>query len=328
MKRGVLVSSVGRRVQLIAALRAAMSAQGWSGPLVTADCADSVAGSYFGDEHVRVPPVGSGDYIEALREVCERYAIDLVVPTIDSELGLFAEVRGSFSTRGCSIAVSSAEAIAICDNKLQTRDFLQAQAIPTPRTLPWQGGTSSSERLGYPVHVKPINGSRSVGARRIETSQELLAIKDPDSLIVQEYISGPEFTVSCFVGADGNSVVEVPRLRVGVRAGEMSLGRTVRHPQIEALARRTVEALSGAFGPINVQIIDGPNGPLVIEINARFGGGDPLAWTAGADIPRWLLAEVEEAGTATRGPAWIEGVCMTRFDQAVYTFPNGDVHVG
>ena len=327
MKRGVLVSSVGRRVQLLAALKAAMAAQGWSGPLVTIDCSETAAGSYFSDEHVTVPPVDSGDYIAALQEICERYAIGLVVPTIDSELLVLAEVRDSFAKNGCHIAVSSAETISICGDKLRSKHFLQAHGIPTPRTSPWRLVSSSFERLDYPVHVKPINGSRSVGARRIETPEELLAIADPDSLIVQEFIPGPEYTVSTFVSSEGKCVVEVPRLRVEVRAGEMSMGRTVHHPQIEELARRTVEALPGAFGPMNVQIIDGPHGPRVIEINARFGGGDPLAWAAGADIPRLLLAETDGSEPPSRLPTWIDGIAMSRFDQAVYTLPSGEVYV-
>lgn len=65
-------------------------------------------------------------------------------------------------------------------------------------------------------------------------------------------------------------------------------------------------------------IDDAQRGPQVIEINARFGGGYPLAHEAGAHFADWLLQE--QAGMALQAnDDWREGVTMLRYDDAVFT---------
>jgi carbamoyl-phosphate synthase large subunit len=59
----------------------------------------------------------------------------------------------------------------------------------------------------------------------------------------------------------------------------------------------------------------------VFEINARFGGGYPLAHQAGATFSQWLLEEV--AGLpATANDRWQDGVLMLRYDSAVFSSPG------
>ena len=93
---------------------------------------------------------------------------------------------------------------------------------------------------------------------------------------------------------DGRCVCSVPRRRLAVRAGEVEKGVTVRDQALERLARRIAEALPGAYGVLNVQIFVDPvaGEPRVIEINARYGGGFPLAFQAGARFPAWTIEEI------------------------------------
>ena len=70
------------------------------------------------------------------------------------------------------------------------------------------------------------------------------------------------------------------------------MGVTVRDEVLMALALDVVSALPGARGVLNVQVFsDADRGfQQVIEINARFGGGFPLSWAAGALMPVWGCA--------------------------------------
>ena len=328
MTGGVLVTSVGRRVQLLVAMRAAMQDRGWTGPLVTTDGSNLAPGSFFSDHHASVPPIDSSDYLHNLEDICRKYSIRLVVPTIDTELPLLAEARSHFSSLGITIAISSPSAIAVASDKVATAQFLNSRGLPTPRTIPCGQAIAQFTALDAPMLVKPIRGSSSKGVRVICSLSELRAIDDSDSTLVQDFIEGDEYTVSSFVDGSGASLAEIPRLRIEVRAGEVSKGRTTRHPQIEDLVKAVVESLPGLYGPLNVQVIDGPAGPQVLELNPRFGGGDPLAWAAGAQIPRWLLEDVEVPGSVARYNQWLGDVLMTRYDQAVFAFPNGSHHVG
>lgn len=60
----------------------------------------------------------------------------------------------------------------------------------------------------------------------------------------------------------------------------------------------------------------------VFEINARFGGGYPLAHHAGATMARWLLEERLGLPCSAHN-AWREGVAMLRYDAAVFLEPAG-----
>ncbi len=85
----------------------------------------------------------------------------------------------------------------------------------------------------------------------------------------------------------------VPRRRLEVRGGEVSKAVTARLDDVEGLAREIGRCLPAAFGALNVQLFrEEASGTLaVIEVNARFGGGYPLADAAGAIFPRWLVEE-------------------------------------
>jgi len=52
---------------------------------------------------------------------------------------------------------------------------------------------------------------------------------------------------------------------------------------------KVVKAIPGLFGAICFQAIVGADGPVVLEINARFGGGFPVTHRAGARFTQWLL---------------------------------------
>jgi len=57
--------------------------------------------------------------------------------------------------------------------------------------------------------------------------------------------------------------------------------------------------------------------PYFTEINARLGGGAPLAIAAGVNFPHWLLARA--AGLAVEIPplgTYKTGLYLTRFDES------------
>ena len=85
------------------------------------------------------------------------------------------------------------------------------------------------------------------------------------------------------------------------------------------LAERVGGALPGALGALNFQCFLGEDGVVrMIEINARFGGGYPLAQQAGANFPRWLIEETLGLPSTARLDDWEEGVVMLRYDEAVF----------
>ena len=94
-----------------------------------------------------------------------------------------------------------------------------------------------------------------------------------------------------------------------------------------AVAEKIGSALKGrAFGALCFQaLVDANEQPTAIEINARFGGGYPLAHRAGATFTKWLL-EIAAGQVCSAHDNWRESVLMLRYDAAV--FRNDDKAVG
>jgi carbamoyl-phosphate synthase large subunit len=138
------------------------------------------------------------------------------------------------------------------------------------------------------------------------------------SYIVQELWQGREYTVNVFFDRAGRLHCAVPHERVEVRAGEVSKGVTRRIATLAQAARQLPDILPGAAGPLCFQAIVAKSGAAaVFEINARFGGGYPLAHRAGARMSQWLLEEACGLPLSV-SDEWREGVTMLRYDTAVF----------
>ncbi len=330
LSRHVALHSSGRRVQLAQALQVALNKiEGYENSFVVSlDASENAPTSFIARSSAKLPKVGETSYRSSLLDLCLKEDFELIIPTLDSDLVPLVLNREALRDIGTKLAISSEEAIQISLDKLRLSNHLKEVQILSADTISAKS-TEELEPLRFPAFIKPRYGSMSKGARRLNSPVDITKSELSKDFIVQELLTGPEFTVSTYVNRQGKCIVEVPRERIEVRGGEVSKARTVRFDAVEKLARETVESLPGAFGPLNVQIMFTDQGePCVVEVNARFGGGDPLAWAAGADIPTWLFRETLLGEGVTRFEDWEEGVLMTRFDQAVFKSNRKGIFVG
>jgi carbamoyl-phosphate synthase large subunit len=271
-----------------------------------------------------VPPYRDPACLPALLALCQNYAIGLIVPTIDSELGFFSKHRDAFAAVGCTVMVSSADAVLIGSDKVETHRWLRRVGFPTVRQAPldeflsYRDGDADDMRL--PLILKPRFGSSSIGVSIAAVSEALRGRAHERDLLVQTIASGDEYTVDVFIDRSGQCRCAVPRRRIETRAGEVSKGVTVREPAVINLAVAVAEALPGAFGVLNVQLFhDRATGErAVIEINPRFGGGYPLSHAAGAPMTRWVMEEVFGMPSTARDDVWRDALAMLRYDEAVF----------
>lgn len=314
----ILVSSAGRRVELQNILRETLSDAGLRGQVMAADMSPMSAAFHSADRSFLVPPCEDDDFIPAVLEICERHDIRLVVPTIDTELPYYAASRDRFAAIGATVAVSAPEVIAIARDKAVTNCWLRRHQFPVPRQAHLEEVRRNSAGWPLPVVVKPRTGSASAGIVFATRRAELDLIDNPAAFVVEEKLTGVEYTIDVLAAADGRCLCAVPRRRLEVRGGEITKAQTCRIPDLEALACSICETLPGAYGVLNIQVIVEAAGPAVLEINPRFGGGFPLTWEAGGKYPGWMLEEIlGRASTAARD-SWTSGVTMLRWDAAVY----------
>lgn len=314
----IIVSSAGRRVELLQCFRSSAAEMGIPLHVIGCDVAPELSSAcHVADSSFKVPPCSQPEFVPTLAEIARREGASLIVPTIDPELLPLAEAADQFAREGTRVHVSAEDVINVARDKYETMRVLGEAGIPVPQTADMDEVRKEPGRWTWPLFIKPKGGSAS---RLISVANSVADFpEDPgEPMIAQEFLDGPEFTVNMFIDDTGELRCAVAHRRLRIRAGEVEKGRTERHPAALEIARQIARALPSARGALCFQVIeDRRNGPKVIEINARFGGGYPLVHQAGATFTRWLLEEVT-GRPATAHDNWREGVLMLRYDAAVF----------
>jgi carbamoyl-phosphate synthase large subunit len=261
--------------------------------------------------------------VPRLLELCVKHRVDLIVPTIDTEMPVWVAHRDQFDEIGTTIALSHGDVVAIAADKQRTHDWLVAEGFPTVEQTTPSAALADPGTWTFPLMAKPRFGSAGLGVGLVRDAEELALVgrrgHELGEIVVQRVAPGVEHTIDVLADRTGRCVCAVPRRRIEVRAGEVSKGVTVRSAALEDLAARMCEALPGAYGALNVQVfVDDPDDLAVIEINARYGGGFPLSLAAGADFPRWMLEELRGLPSTAAPDGWRAGLVMLRYDAAVF----------
>lgn len=267
-----------------------------------------------------VPNCVDPSYVDAVMDACRRHGATIVIPTIDLDLQILADAAERMKSEGINPLISHPAATKVARDKQLTSSVLASMGVPVPLTLTLTEAMASSS-APFPAVIKPKDGSNSKGIHYLSGWNDLPQ-PQPDGAhtLFQERCIGPEYTVNAYVDTGGNLRCAVPHLRIEVRGGEVSKARTERRPEFLELARKIVLAVPGLRGPFCFQCIDTDRGPRVFEINARFGGGYPLAHAAGATFGKWALQEHLDL-ECTANDIWQDGLLMLRYDDAILVRP-------
>jgi carbamoyl-phosphate synthase large subunit len=286
MPMNVLVTAASRRVPLIQAFQSALDTLGLPGRVIATDVNAYSPAVHMADRAYGVPMATEPGYIDALLDICRAERVSLVVPTIDDELTVFGEARERFRQVGAFAACSTAATASACNDKYETCTRLAGLGVPAATTyLPHEISAS----VEFPLFIKPRVGRGAVDAHVVRDGRDLAYyLGRIDNPIVQEYLSGPEFTIDVLCDPRGRPISIVPRERVVIRSGVIDRGRTVKSRPLMELAERVCEAFLFT-GALNIQCrMRGPDA-AVFEINPRFSGGIDLTIAAGADFPGLLV---------------------------------------
>lgn len=316
----ILLSSAGRRVALLEAFREALRELAPGGYVYAVDACLTAPALRLADAAWQAPHCGEPSFIPTLLDLCQRERIELIVPTIDTELPVYAAHREEFAELGVVVAVSGPKTVNIAADKVRTHAWLTSHGFPTVRQALAREVLARPGDWPFPLVVKPRWGSAGKGVEVATSVEALRALPDlREDSIIQEICLGDEHTINVLVDRAGRCRCAVPHLRMEVRAGEVSKAVTVKHAGLMRLATEMAEALPDAYGAFNFQCFVSGNSDLrVIEINARFGGGYPLSREAGADFPRWMVQEALGQPMETSFDGWQDGLAMFRYDQAVF----------
>lgn len=278
--------------------------------VLTGDMNPYAVGLYMADAGFIIPAGKSPEFLPVLHHICQQEKVDILIPLVDEELLSSLELEQA----GVIVLLPQREFVACCLDKFLLMQRLQSAGIPTPATrLASQDWT----QMEFPVVVKPRVGRGSRGLGIISAEGDLpsfLAASPyaPEELLVQEYIEGPEFTVSVVVWRDGEVKAVVPK-EIIWKKGITQMAVTRYNAAIEELCRMIQERLR-ADGPFNVQLrLDVRNGkPIPFEINPRFSTTVSLTIAAGIDEVGGLIAEASGQGERNQFGEWQEGLVLLR----------------
>jgi carbamoyl-phosphate synthase large subunit len=257
--------------------------------LVGCDMSERSIGRFVCDAFATVPPGADPGFAAAVRDLCGREGVDVVLPQSSHDLLGLAAARDDFPV---PVLVSSAGTVRAANDKAECYRRLGEAGVPVPG---WRlaGGRDAFEaaarELGFPdraVCFKPVYSSGSRGFRvvdpsvdrarqllherpgalamRLEEVLELLPETAGDELLVMELAEGGERTVDGI--ADGRRVVlGHAKTREAMRAGLAMFFQTLDDPGLVGLAGRVVEAL-GIEHFFSIQLVGGH----VIEVNPRI----------------------------------------------------------
>lgn len=317
----ILITSAGKRVSLVRAFQAELKQLYPKSKVFTTDlCPELSAACHVSDQYFKVRSVRDEGYIEELKDICKRNEITMVVPTIDTELQLLSAYREEFSRIGIYIIISSPEFVSICRDKRKTCDLFHRMNINTPESI-------DKNNPHYPLFIKPFDGSLSVDTHIIRTSEDMKdEFLDNERLLFMEYLSPEEYdeyTVDMYYDKTHQVKCIVPRKRLLVRAGEINKGITSKNGILTHLKNR-LAFIDGAIGCLTAQFfLHKTNERIVgIEINARFGGGYPLSYRAGANYPLWLIQEYFNGCDLSYREDWLDGLLMLRYDDEIIVHGN------
>ena len=318
-KLNVLFTSVGRRVVLIDLFKKALNELSVYGNVLCVDAGENSAARYIADIHLTVPKLNDPSYINELLSICKKYAIDILIPLIDTELFYLATTKSSFEEIGVTVLLSSKDDIEMCGDKKLTHEFFLKNNFDTPAVLDHDVALETTSQK-FPLFIKPANGSSSVNAFKVNNINELrFFLKYVPNPILQEFVIGQEYTVDVLVDFFGKVRCVVPRLRIETRAGEVSKGITVKNPILINAAKMLVEKMHKPMGCITVQcFLTNDQKIKFIEINPRFGGGFPLSCAAGANFPLWILQMYLKQQPEIQIDSWVDSIKMLRYDDAIF----------
>ncbi|MBO4900089.1 MAG: ATP-grasp domain-containing protein [Lachnospiraceae bacterium] len=320
----ILILSAGRRVELVNCFKAARDRLGIDGKIIAADASDLAPALYFADVPEIVPFIRENDaYINAIIDICRRNDVSLIVPTIDTELLLLADRRDEIeNATNAKVLISSYDVIGICRDKIHTQKWLEEHGFLVPRMITDEDIEAGN--ISYPVFIKPLDGSSSINAFRVESKAELDTYREligAGRYIIQDFMQGTEYTVDAFLDFEGNIITIVPRIRLATRSGEIAKGKIIKDDEITADVTRLLTELK-PIGHITIQCMRTAKGIEYIEINPRFGGGAPMSIQAGADscenLYRLLRCE-----KLTRSTDYRDNITFLRFDASIMLDENG-----
>ncbi len=309
----ILFTCAGRRNYLINYFRDALKGRG---KVFAMDMSDTAPAMVDADVAITVPSVYDINYIPSLIEIIQIHKINAIISLNDLELPILSRHLKYLQSTGVKVLVSSESVIDIAFDKIKTFNFIKSIGLKTPLTftsLKEANDALKTNKITYPVVVKPRWGSASIGIDFPETYEELnlsfklqhIKLKKSilnivsqqdanNAILIQENMNGQEYGLDIVNDFEGNYFGTFVRKKINMRSGETDKAISVIDDRFNKIGEIISSNLKH-IGILDCDIFVSNNEFYILELNPRFGGGYPFSHEAGINIAAiyidWLFGE-------------------------------------
>ena len=304
----ILLTSVGRRSYLVKYFKNVL---GEKGEIHVANSTSMSPAFTYADYSVVTPLIYDKEYINFLKLYCVKNEINAIISLFDIDLFVLARHKQDFLDLCVKIIVSEPQVIEICNDKWKTYNFLKKSGFYTPKTfLNVEESLDYIDKkiIQYPLILKPRWGMGSIAIYEAENENELRLFYEKigrqikgtylkyesnytigNNVIIQEKLNGQEYGMDVINNLEGIYQTSIVKKKFTMRAGETDCAMVVREDNLEKCGEKLSKLLRH-IGNLDVDIFYDGKKIYILEMNARFGGGYPFSHAAGIDLPRAIVA--------------------------------------
>ena len=317
--KNILFCSVGRRVKLLMDFRESM--QG-CGKIVAADLSPVAPALFFADKMHTVPEITAPDYFERIKTICRQDDVKAITTLIDPEIALLASHRDELQEMGILPLCPADWTARLCFDKYEMFMHLRQKGVRTVLTYntlaSFQEGLRAGE-IAFPVFMKPVTGSGSVGVARCDTMQEVEKkwYDGKFAYIIQELMTGGDCDADVYVDCISHKPVAIfSKKKIESRIGGASKTISYKDPKLFSFVEEVCSVLE-LNGPCDMDFFVKDGKYYLSEINPRFGGAYLHAHAAGVDFIKLILRNMDGNANESIIGQYDDDVIMMMYDDVV-----------
>lgn len=319
MNKNILFCSVGRRAKLLMNFKESMRD---CGKIIATDMSPVAPALFFADETYLVPPISAPDYYDKVVDICDHSQAKAITTLIDPEIEILASHRDDLQQRGILPLCPADWTAHLCFDKYEMFKHLHAKGVRTVLTYnsleAFKVGLKEGE-ISFPVFMKPISGSGSVGIGQCNNMQEVEEKWNDGKFtyIIQELMTGGDCDADVYVDCFSHKPVAVfSKKKIETRIGGASKTISYKDPKLFAFVEEVCAVLD-LNGPCDMDFFIKDGEYYLSEINPRFGGAYLHAYGAGVDFIKLILNNMDGKENQSIIGQYDEDMIMMMYDDVV-----------
>lgn len=317
----ILFCSVGRRATLLKDFRKSMNG---CGKIVACDLSPVAPALNMADEVYLVPRIDSPNYYDKILEICSKSNVKAITTLIDPEIELLANNREDLLSRGILPLCPASWTAHLCFDKYEMFKHLSSKGIRTVLTYNSLEGLKTGLDKGevkFPVFMKPISGSGSVGIGKVSCWDEAEAKFNDGKFnyIIQELMTGGDCDADVYVDCISHKpVAAFSKKKIESRIGGASKTISFKDQKLFDFIEEVCSVLE-LNGPCDMDFFIKDGEYYLSEINPRFGGAYLHAYGAGVDFIKLIINNIHGVENKSVIGQYDEDVIMLMYDDVVIT---------